>query len=73
MLQDINASQPLIPGAYPSGQGQPLKGALDNGNAVQWGAVVPDPNNPDMIYFVLIQGALVKYEMSTGNSYVMSL
>ena len=73
VLRDINQAQSLIPGVYPTGQGQNLKGALDNGNVTQWGAVVPSPTNPDIVYFVLLRGALVKYEISTGNSYVLSL
>ncbi len=46
-------------------------GAIDNANYQGYGAVVMDPVNNDHIYLVIKWG-LLKYEMSTGNSYVMS-
>ena len=46
-------------------------GAIDNANVMAYGAVAMDPVNNDHIYLVIKYG-LLKYEMSTGNSYVMS-
>ncbi|MEZ4266586.1 MAG: hypothetical protein R3F39_09425 [Myxococcota bacterium] len=46
-------------------------GAIDNANYQGYGALVMDPVNNDHIYLVIKWG-LLKYEMSTGNSYVMS-
>ncbi|MBT9557784.1 MAG: hypothetical protein IV100_17240 [Myxococcales bacterium] len=46
-------------------------GAIDNANYMGYGAVAMDPVNNDHIYLVIKHG-LLKYEMSTGNSYVMS-
>ena len=46
-------------------------GAIDNGNYMGYGALVMDPHDNDHIYLVIKYG-LIKYEMSTGNSYVMS-
>jgi hypothetical protein len=46
-------------------------GAIDNANYQGYGALVLDPDNNDHIYLVIKWG-LLKYEMSTGNSYVMS-
>lgn len=46
-------------------------GAIDNGNYMGYGALVMDPHNNDHLYLVIKWG-LLKYEMSTGNSYVMS-
>ncbi len=46
-------------------------GAIDNGNYMGYGALAMDPVNPDHLYLVIKYG-LLKYEMSTGNSYVMS-
>lgn len=46
-------------------------GAIDNANYQGYGALVMDPVNNDHLYMVIKWG-LLKYEMSTGNSYVMS-
>ncbi len=46
-------------------------GAIDNGNYQGYGAIAFDPDNNDHFYMVIKWG-LIKYEMSTGNSYVMS-
>ena len=46
-------------------------GAIDNGNYMGYGALVMDPSDNDHIYLVIKWG-LLKYEISTGNSYVMS-
>ena len=46
-------------------------GAIDNGNYQGYGAIALDPVNNDHVYIVIKWG-LLKYEMSTGNSYVMS-
>ncbi len=46
-------------------------GAIDNGNYMGYGALAMDPVNNDHVYLVIKYG-LLKYEMSTGNSYVMS-
>ncbi len=46
-------------------------GAIDNANYMGYGALAMDPHDNDHIYMVIKWG-LLKYEMSTGNSYVMS-
>lgn len=47
------------------------RGAIDNGNYMGYGALAFDPDDNDHFYMVIKWG-LIKYEMSTGNSYVMS-
>lgn len=46
-------------------------GAIDNGNYQGYGALALDPDDNDHVYMVIKWG-LLKYELSTGNSYVMS-
>jgi hypothetical protein len=46
-------------------------GAIDNANYMGFGAITMDPVDNDHIYLVIKYG-LLKYEISTGNSYVMS-
>lgn len=47
------------------------RGAIDNGNYMGYGALAFDPDDDDHFYMVIKWG-LIKYEMSTGNSFVMS-
>lgn len=69
-LFSIGVTQPVLPGKYPLLQG--AKGALDNNNYNGYGAVALDPMNPNILYFVILSG-LVRYEIDTGNSYIMSM
>jgi hypothetical protein len=63
----------LLPGEYPVGQEQGHAGALRNGNYVGHGAVGLHPTNPDRLYLVGRAGEMYEYEISTGNSWIMSL
>jgi len=63
----------LLPGEYPVGQEQGHAGALRNGNYVGHGAVGLHPTNPDRLYLVGRAGEMYEYELSTGNSWIMSL
>ena len=69
-LFSIGVTQPVLPGKYSQLQG--AKGALDNNNYNGYGAVALDPTNPNVLYFVILAG-LVRYEIDTGNSYIMSM
>ena len=69
-LFQVGQSQPVLPGKYPQLQG--AKGALDNNNYNGFGAVELDPQNPNILYFVVLAG-VVKYEVDTGNSFIMSM
>lgn len=61
----------LLPGEYDKEQGH--AGGLRNGNYVGHGAVGLHPTNPDRLYLVGSRGELYEYELSTGNSWMMSL
>ncbi|MFO0748127.1 MAG: hypothetical protein U1F43_21085 [Myxococcota bacterium] len=65
----LTAPDAMIPSAPPWETG--AHGAIDNGNYMGYGAVALDPDDNDHVYMVIKWG-LLKYEMSTGNSYVMS-
>ena len=65
----LTAPGELIESAPPWETG--AHGAIDNGNYMGYGALAMDPVNNDHVYLVIKHG-LLKYEMSTGNSYVMS-
>lgn len=69
-LFQIGQAQPIIPGKYPQTQG--AKGALDNNNFTGFGAVALDPDDPNILYFIVDYG-MVKYEIDTGNSYILSI
>jgi hypothetical protein len=45
---------------------------LSNGNSIGYGAVVLDPDDPNIVYGVLKSGGLMKLELSTFNNYVHS-
>lgn len=47
--------------------------ALANANTLGHGAFGMDPDDNDIFYFVISGGALVKFERSTFNNYIMSL
>ena len=66
----ISQDQPVIYGKYPLAQG--AKGALDNNNYNGYGAVAMDPNDNNLLYFVVLSGVIV-YEIDTGNSHFMSM
>ena len=65
----LTAPGQLIESAPPWETG--AHGAIDNGNYMGYGALAMDPDDNDHLYLVVKWG-LIKYEMSTGNSYVMS-
>lgn len=69
-LFQIGATQPVLEGAYPQVQG--AKGALDHGQHLGFAAFGIDPEDNDVMYFVMISGMLT-YEVSTGNSYISSM
>lgn len=69
-LFQIGQAYTLLPGKYPQTQG--AKGALDNNNYNGFGAVALDPDDSNVLYFIINFG-MVKYEIDTGNSYIMSM
>ncbi len=69
-LFQIGMGMPVLPGKYPQVQG--AKGALDNNNHNGFGAVGPDPKDPNILYFIVLSG-VIKYEIDTGNSHFMSM
>jgi hypothetical protein len=69
-LFQIGKFQPLVQGKY--GQIQGPKGALDNDNYTGFGMVTQDPDDANVLYFMILY-ALVKYEVNTGNSYIISM
>lgn len=69
-LFQIGQTQPLLVGKYPQLQG--AKGALDNNNYNGFAAVALDPQDPNVLYFLVLSG-VIKYEIDTGNSYFMSM
>ena len=42
-------------------------------NTTGYGPMFMDPDDPDILYFVLVGGALLKYEISTFNNFIFSL
>ena len=69
-LFQISQDQPVIPGLYPQTQG--AKGALDNDNYNGFGLVALDPDDNNVLYFIVLSG-LIKYEIDTGNSHFISM
>lgn len=69
-LFEIGQEYPVIQGKYPFSQG--AKGALDNNNYSGYGAVAMDPNDNNILYFVVLSG-VIKYEIDTGNSHFISM
>lgn len=69
-LFQIGMGQPVIQGKYPALQG--AKGALDNNNHNGFGAVGMDPDDGNILYFVVLSG-VIKYEIDTGNSHFISM
>ncbi|MCA9575295.1 MAG: hypothetical protein KC668_07655 [Myxococcales bacterium] len=61
----------LLPGEYPVDQGH--AGALRNGNYLGHGTAALHPSNPDRMFLVGGSGELYEFEISTGNSWIMSL
>ncbi len=45
---------------------------LSNGHSINYGGVVLDPADPNIVYAVLKSGGLMKMELSTFNNYVYS-
>lgn len=66
----VGYSQPVLQGAYPQTQG--AKGALDHGQHLGFAAFGIDPDDNNIMYFVMISG-MVTYEVNTGNSYISSM
>ena len=60
----------ILRSVYPNGFG--IKGVLQNGNSLNAGAVALDPKDNNIVYAVAGTGALIKIELSTYNSYIMS-
>lgn len=69
-LFQIGQALPVLPGKYPQTQG--AKGALDNNNHNGFGAVVVDPDDVNIMYFVVLSG-VIRYEVDTGNSHFISI
>ena len=46
---------------------------LAQGNTLNFGPMVMDPQDPDILWFVIKGGALLKFELSTFNNYIFSL
>jgi len=69
-LFQIGLGMPVIQGKYPQVQG--AKGALDNNNYNGFGMVAQDPDDNNVLYFV-VNYAFIKYEIDTGNSYILSM
>jgi hypothetical protein len=69
-LFQIGSGMPVISGKY--GQIQGAKGALDNNNFNGFGAVAQDPDDANILYFI-VDYAFIKYEIDTGNSYIISI
>lgn len=69
-LFQVGQSQPVLPGKYQQLQG--AKGALDNNNHNAYGAVALDPQDPNVLWFVVLSG-VIKYEIDTGNSHFHSI
>lgn len=66
----IGQGMPVLVGKYPQVQG--AKGALDNDNYNGYGAVAVDPNDDNIMYFVVLSG-VIAYEVDTGNSHFISM
>ncbi len=66
----VGTEMPVLSGKYPQTQG--AKGSLDNNNRNAFGAVLMDPADNNILYFVVSYG-FIKYEIDTGNSYTFSL
>jgi len=45
---------------------------LTNGNSINYGGVILDPDNNDIVFAVLRSGGLMKMELSTFNNFVFS-
>lgn len=46
---------------------------LGQTNTLGYGPMFVDPDDPDILYFVLVGGALLKFEISTFNNFLFSL
>ena len=46
---------------------------LGQTNTLGYGPMYMDPDDPDILYFVLVGGALLKFEISTFNNFLFSL
>lgn len=67
-----NLDDPLFKSAYGVSRSVNMNGALGNVNRVNYGGMMIDPKNPDIVYGVLGHGALVQLELSTFNSMIWS-
>jgi hypothetical protein len=67
-----NLDDPLFKSAYGVRRSVNMNGALGNVNRVNYGGMMIDPKNPDIVYGVLGHGALVQLELSTFNSMIWS-